>query len=406
MNNNVNLLAKRVSEDNSYRFKKIKCAKKIAKDNNTNMAIIDMGIGEPDEMAFPEVVQTLLFAAGKQENRLYADNGGNLFKKSIANYMHKVYDVKLDPYTEIIHSIGSKAALSILPACFINPGDVVLSTAPGYPIFSINTKYYGGEVYNSLLFSQNNYFPNLGEIPASILERAKILLLNYPNNPTGAFATIDFFKEAISFASKYKLLIVQDAAYSALSFGYKPLSILSIKGGKDVAIEAHTLSKAFNMTGWRIGWLCGNSMGVRAYADVKNNSDSGQFLAIQEAAATALTKTSITETIAIKYSRRMDLMIKALYKYGFTVLKPKGGFYLYTKAPKSAISSCSEKITFATPNEFSLFFIHKLLISTIPWYEAGSFIRLSATFTATSKHDEINVIDQLKSRLNTYVFEF
>ncbi len=189
----------------------------------------------------------------------------------------------IDPATHIVHSIGTKAALSILPATLINPGDVALMTTPGYPVFGTHAQYYGGEVVNLPLLEKNNFLPDLATIPAEKLRRAKALVLNYPNNPTGASATPEFFAMVVDFAKKNNLIVIHDAAYAALVFEGKPLSFLATPGAMDVGIELHSMSKGFNMTGWRLGFVAGNPLLVRAYGDVKDNTDSGQFLAIQEA---------------------------------------------------------------------------------------------------------------------------
>ncbi len=278
-----------------YKFEKIKRAKRAAMAANPKGELIDMGVGEPDEMAFPDCVDALAAAARNPENRTYADNGASLFKAAAARWMKNVCGVEgLDPEKHILHSIGSKAALSILPACFINPGDVTLMTTPGYPVFGTHAKYLGGEVFNIPLLEKNNFLPDLDSVPHDKLIRAKTLVINYPNNPTGASATPEFFARAVAFARKNNLILIHDAAYAALVFEGKPLSILATPGAMDVAVELHSMSKAFNMTGWRLGWVAGNELIVRAYADVKDNTDSGQFLAIQEACAFALEHPEIT----------------------------------------------------------------------------------------------------------------
>lgn len=388
-----------------YKFEKIKRAKQAARAAKPDMALIDMGVGEPDEMAFPEVIDTLKREAGKPENRGYADNGGMAFREAVARYMDKVFGVSLDPQSEIIHSIGSKTALSMIPAAFINPGDVVLMTVPGYPVFGTHAKYYGGEVYNLELREENHFLPDLESIPFDKLERAKVLVLNYPNNPTGASATLEFFEKVVAFAQKHSLIVLQDAAYSALIFEGKPLSIFNVPGAKDVAIELHSLSKGFNMTGWRIGWVCGNPLITKAYGDIKDNSDSGQFLAIQKAAAAALDNPGITEAIAAKYSRRMDMLVEALNTAGFQAKKPKGSFFLYTRAPKS-VTRDGVRTEFLNGEAFSQWMITEQLISTVPWDDAGHFVRFSVTFEAKGEDAERGVIEEIGKRLSPYTFEF
>ncbi|MDE0820152.1 MAG: LL-diaminopimelate aminotransferase [Opitutales bacterium] len=389
-----------------YKFEKIKRAKLAAKAERPDTPIIDMGVGEPDEMAFPEIVQALQSAVTKPENRGYADNGGSGFKTSAAKWMKDVFGVDdIDPETEIVHSIGSKAALSILPKCFINPGDVVLMTSPGYPVFGTHAQYVGGEVYNLPLTEENQFLPELETIPDNILARAKAIVVNYPNNPTGASATRIFFEKLVAFAKTNELIVVQDAAYSALIFEGEPLSFLQIPGAKDVGVELHSHSKGFNMTGWRIGFVAGNPLIVKAYATVKDNSDSGQFLAIQEAGVAALEKPWITEKIAAKYSRRMDLLVETLNELGFLATKPRGSFFLYTRAPKAA-SANDNRTEFATGEDFSQWLIRNELISTVPWDDAGSFVRFSVTFEAEGEENERQIVAEIRKRLGKYSFDF
>ncbi len=389
-----------------YKFEKIKRAKLAAKAEKPNTPIIDMGVGEPDEMAFPEVVNALQTAAAKPENRGYADNGGATFKSAAAKWMESVFGVSnIDTETEVVHSIGSKTALSLLPKCFINPGDVVLMTTPGYPVFGTHAQYLGGEVYNLPLTEENNFLPQLGNIPADILGRSKAIVVNYPNNPTGASATIQFFEELVSFAKENDLIVIQDAAYSALIFEGEPLSFLQVPGAKDVGVELHSHSKGFNMTGWRIGFVVGNPLIVKAYATVKDNSDSGQFLAIQEAAIAALENPWITEKIANKYSRRMDLLVEALNSIGFKATKPKGSFFLYTRAPVS-VEFNGNRTEFANGEDFSQWLIRNELISTVPWDDAGPFVRFSVTFEGKGEEKEQQIVAEIRERLGKYTFEF
>lgn len=389
-----------------YKFEKIKRAKRAAKEAKPDVALIDMGVGEPDEMAFPIVVKALQDAAGRPEYRGYADNGGDEFKAAAARYMSDVFGVSgIDPETEVVHSIGSKTALTMIPGCFIDPGDVVLMTVPGYPVLGTHTKYLGGQVYNMPLQADNHFLPDLDTIPADSLAKAKIMVLNYPNNPTGASATVEFFEKAVNFAKTNNLIIVQDAAYASLIFEGKPLSIFQIPGAKDVAIELHSLSKSYNMTGWRIGFVVGNPLIVKAYADMKDNSDSGQFLAIQKAAAVALGNPDITEAIAAKYSRRMSQLVDVLNQSGFSARKPKGSFFLYVAAPKAATIE-NRTVAFETGEAFSQWLIKEELISTVPWDDCGSFVRFSVTFAAQGEAAEKEVIAEIGNRLSKYSFEF
>lgn len=387
-----------------YKFEKIKRAKAAAKKDFPDIELIDMGVGEPDDMADAGIVAKLAEEAAKRENRGYADNGIVEFKEAAAKYLHDVFGVEgIDPVTEVVHSIGSKPAIAMLPSCFINPGDITIMTVPGYPIIGTHTKYLGGEVYTVQLTEENDFLPNLDAIPEEIARKAKLMYLNYPNNPTGASATKEFFAKVVDWAKKYHVVIVHDAPYAALTYdGLKPLSFLSVPGAKDVGVELHSLSKSYNMTGWRIGFVAGNPLVVKAFSDVKDNNDSGQFIAIQKAAAYGLAHPEITERIAEKYSRRHELLVNALNDLGFKAKKPKGSFFLYVEAPKGVEGGP----TFATAEDFSQFLIREKLISTVPWDDAGHFVRFSVTFIADGEDEERRVISEIKRRLGDLKFIF
>jgi LL-diaminopimelate aminotransferase len=390
-----------------YKFEKIKRAKRSALAANPGAELIDMGVGEPDEMAFPSCVTALACAAADSENRGYADNGGMPYREAAARWMKNVCGVGgIDPETQVIHSIGSKGALTVLPNCFINPGDVAIMTTPGYPVFGTHSKYLGGEVFNLPLLEKNGFLPDLTAIPPDKLKRAKTLVLNYPNNPTGASATPEFFAKVVEFAKQHNLIVIHDAAYAALVFEGKPLSFLATHGAMDVGIELHSMSKGFNMTGWRLGFVVGNPLIVRAYGDVKDNSDSGQFLAIQEACAFALDHPEITQKIAAKYSRRMGGLVEVLSHHGFAARKPKGSFFLYVRAPRSGVGKSGQRTSFAKAEDFSQWLITEKLISTVPWDDAGAYVRFSVTFIADTEAKERRVLGEIDKRLADCAFEF
>jgi len=390
-----------------YKFEKIKRAKRAAMAAHPNTEILDLGVGEPDEMAFPEVVDALCTAARKPENRGYADNGDAVLKQSAVRYLERVCGVRgINPETEVLHSIGSKAALSILPAALINPGDYVLMTTPGYPVFGTHSKYYGGLVHQLPLTAQNQFLPDLDSIPADVLKRAKALVLNYPNNPTGASATPEFFAKVVAFARQHGIVVIHDAAYAALVFEGKPLSFLATPGAKEVGVELHSASKTFNMTGWRCGFVAGNELLVKAYGDVKDNTDSGQFLAVQHAVAYGLDHPEITEKIAAKYSRRMTGLVEVLRQAGFQAQKPKGSFFLYVKAPRGAVRQDGSRIAFNNAEEISQWLITEKQISTVPWDDAGAYLRFSVTFVAKDPADETRILKEIARRLGDVKFEF
>jgi LL-diaminopimelate aminotransferase len=389
-----------------YKFERIKRAKQAARQARPDEQLIDMGVGEPDEPACSEIIEILGREAGKSENRGYTDNGIPEFKAAVARYMKNVYHVDIDPVTEVNHSIGSKSALSILPACLINPGEIALMTVPGYPVFGTHAKYYGGEVVNLPLTAENEFLPDLDRLTAEQRRRAKVLVLNYPNNPTGAGATRAFFQRVVEFAHHERLVVIHDAAYAPLVFEGEPLSLLSIPGAKDVALELHSLSKAYNMTGWRLGWVCGNSLLVRAFADVKDNTDSGQFAAIQKAGAYCLDHPEITKQIAAKYSRRMELLVATLRKHGFDAKKPFGSFFLYVSSPKSAMLRDGTRRVFENAEAFAQFLITEKLISTVPWDDVGAYLRWSVTYSAPNNEDEKRVMADIDQRLQDVKLEF
>ncbi len=403
------LFAQRIGGENFgkdttiYKFEKIKRAKKAAMDANPGKELFDLGVGEPDEMAFPGVVARMQEETAKPENRGYADNGISEFKEAAVRYMEKVFDVSgLDPETEIIHSIGAKPALAMMASVFVNPGDVTLMTVPGYPVMGTHSKWVQGEVVNLPLKEENGFLPDLDTLSEDIRKRAKLLYLNYPNNPTGATANVEFFEKVVRFAKENKIVVVQDAAYAALNFDGKPLSFLSVPGAKDVGIELHSLSKSYNMTGWRLGFVAGNPLVVSGFANVKDNYDSGQFIAIQKAGIYALDHPEITEEISAKYRRRLKKLTDVLNGVGFRAAMPKGSFYLYAKVPKGIKGGR----TFDSGEDFSQYLITEKLISTVPWDDVGHFVRFSATFAAPSQEEEERILGEIGNRLSDVDFEF
>src|SRR5436305_11816612 len=238
--------------------------------------------------------------------------------------MKRAFGVELDPVTEVNHAIGSKPALAMLPAAFINPGDVTLMTVPGYPVAGTHTRYYGGEVYNLPLREENGYYPDLAGIPADVKRRAKLLVINYPNSPTGAVATRDFYRQVIDFARTNHTVVVQDAAHLLLTYDGPPLSFLQVDGAREVGVEVHSMSKGFNMIGWRMAFVAGHPKIVQAFADIKDNSDSGQFMAVQQAARAALEHPELGDRTREKYRRRLHKPVTALNPIRFRAHMPGG----------------------------------------------------------------------------------
>jgi LL-diaminopimelate aminotransferase len=384
-----------------YKFEKIKRAKRAALEQFPQRQLLDFGIGENDDMAAEVVRQTLQAEVDKLENRGYADNGILAYKEAAARYMQREFGVKLDPVTEINHAIGSKPAFAMLPGAFINPGDVTLMTVPGYPVAGTHTKYYGGEVYPLPLLLQNNFFPDLANIPPEICRRAKLLIINYPNSPTGQVATEAFYRQVIEFAHRHQVVIVQDAAHILLTYGEKPLSFLAVKGAKEVGIEVHSMSKGFNMIGWRMGFVAGHERIVRAFADIKDNSDSGQFMAVQKAAAVALDHPEISQTVREKYRRRLEKLVKALQSIGFQARMPGGTYFLYVPAPKA----CNHR-AFLDAEDVSQFLITSQSICCVPWDDAGPYLRFSVTYQAQDESAEDALMRETVARLGALELEF
>ena len=330
----------------------------------------------------------------QRHRRVYKERGRPLHEEA-------VLASRLDPVTEVNHAIGSKPALAMLPACFINPGDVTLMTVPGYPVAGTHTKYYGGDVHSLPLTAENDFFPDLAGIPADIKKRAKLLVINYPNSPTGKTATTDFYKRVIDFAREHRVLVVQDAAHILLSFDGPPLSFLQVDGAREVGVEIHSMSKGFNMIGWRMAFVAGHPKIVQAFADVKDNSDSGQFMAIQHAAAAALDDATIPQKIQAKYRRRMKKLVAALGKVGFQAKMPGGSYFLYVKAPKG----CGDR-SFANGEEASQFLIHEQSVICVPWDNAGPYLRFSATYLADTEAQEDALMAETVSRLGRLALRF
>jgi len=377
-----------------YKFEKIKRAKRQALAEHPERQLLDFGIGENDDMAPQQVRDALDREADRVENRGYADNGIAAYKEAAAEFMQREFGVPLDPVTEVCHCIGSKPAYAMLPACFINPGDITLMTVPGYPVAGTWTKYLGGEVVRLPLLQSNGFFPDLKGISADVKKRAKLLVINYPNSPTGAVATEDFYKRVIDFAHENQIVIVQDAAHIMLSYEGAPRSFLQTPGAKEVGVEVHSMSKGFNMIGWRLGFVAGHPKIVQAYADVKDNSDSGQFMAIQQASAAALRDASIPLMVRAKYDRRLRKLVAALKEAGFVANMPGGTYFLYTPSPKSA----GER-TFANAEEASQYLIHEQSVCCVPWDDAGAFLRFSVTYIAKDEAEEDALMRETVARL-------
>jgi len=365
--------AKRIDQIPPYLFAEID--KKKEEMRQKGMDLIDLGIGDPDLPTPKPIIEQLKKAAEDPRHHRYPSYEGMIeFRGAAARWFEKRFHIRFDPKTEILALIGSKEGIAHIPLAFVNPGDYVLVPSPGYPVYRVSTLFAGGVPYFLPLLKKNGFLPKLSEIPEEVAEKAKLLFLNYPNNPTSAIADRSFFEEAVAFARRHQIIVCHDAAYSELAFdGYRPPSFFEIEGAKEVGIEFHSLSKTFNMTGWRIGFAVGNARIISGLGRVKTNIDSGLFQAIQEAGIVALNHfdTPIPQIIQI-YERRRDVMVKGLREIGLGLEPPKATFYLWIQVPGGYTSA-----------QFATLLIEKAGIVATPgngFGEAGEgYIRMALT---------------------------
>ena len=332
--------SRRISELPPYLFAEIDRRKREALSRGVDL--IDLGIGDPDIPTPASVVEKLLEGASKPANHRYPSSSGmGEFREAVANWYQGRFNVKLDPAKEVVSLIGSKEGIGNMAVAFVDPGDIVLVASPCYPVYHIGTAFNGGKNYFLPLKKENNFLPDLESIPADVARQAKLLWINYPNNPTAAVADRDFYKRVIDFANKNNVIVCHDAAYTEMGYdGYKPMSFLEVEGAREVGIEFHSLSKTFNMTGWRIGMAVGNPELVGGLAQAKSNLDSGIFQAVQEAGIEAL---KLGESIVAPnrkiYQERRDILVEGLRAVGLECDKPKATFYVWVSCPKGLSSA-------------------------------------------------------------------
>lgn len=323
-----------------YLFKEIDRQKEEVRESGVD--IIDLGVGDPDMPTPPHIIEALNKAALDPANHKYPSyTGMDDFNRAVARWYKRRFNVDLDYKKEIVTLIGSKEGIAHIPLAFINPGDVALVTSPGYPVYNIGVRFAGGQTYFMDLIKENNFLPDLGAVPREIAGKAKIMFINYPNNPTAAVATGEFFEETVAFAETNNIIVCHDAAYTEMAFdGYKPKSFLETAGAKDVGIEFHSLSKTYNMTGWRIGFAVGKAEVIQALGQVKSNIDSGAFQAIQIAGIAAMEgdQTCLNE-INKEYASRRDILVNGLAALGFSVERSKATFYLWIEVPNGYSST-------------------------------------------------------------------
>jgi LL-diaminopimelate aminotransferase len=327
-------LSKKIKSLPPYLFLEIDKAKRIARAEGRD--IIDLGVGDPDQSTPKHIIEALCQASRDPSTHHYAlDQGMPALRRSIEGWYKRRFNVNLDPESEILPLIGSKEGIAHFPLAFLNTGDYSLVPDPCYPPYKGGTILAGGKPYLMGLLESNSFLPDLKKIPLSIRNKAKLIYINYPNNPTGATAEKDFYREVVKFARKNKIIVVSDLAYSEMAYdGYRPSSFLEVEGARDIAIEFHSLSKTYNMTGWRIGWACGNADLVAALAKVKSNIDSGRFSAIQLAGIAALEgPQEYLSQMCNLYRERRDVLINGLKSLGWQAQAPKATFYVWVKIP-------------------------------------------------------------------------
>ncbi|MGI5822556.1 MAG: LL-diaminopimelate aminotransferase [Dethiobacteria bacterium] len=317
--------------------------KKVKQAQQKGIDVIKLGIGDPDSPTPAYIIQRMQAEVAKPANHSYPpDEGVREFKEAVAAYYRRRHGVELDPQSEVVPLIGSKEGIAHISFCFTDPGDINLVPDPGYPVYSIGTLFAGGTSHTMPLQEENGFLPALENIPAETAARAKLLFLNYPNNPTGAIAPLEFFEKVAAFARKNNLLVCHDAAYSEIAFdGYRPKSFLEAAGGKDVGLEFGSLSKTFNMTGWRIGYAVGNAAAVEALYRFKTNIDSGLFKAVQYAGLEALTNPQMEpflDKLRQKYQNRRDIVLQALREAGWPLQTPQATFYIWAPVPQGFTS--------------------------------------------------------------------
>lgn len=383
-------IAQRLKNLPPYLFAELDKLKQEALAKGKNL--IDLGIGDPDTPTPQHIIERLYETANDPKNHKYATNLGMWeLRQAMADWYKKRFTVKLDPDTEVLPLIGSKEGISHIPLAFLNPGDVSLVPDPCYPPYKSGTVLAGGVPYLMPLLPENNFLPVLDDIDYQVAMRAKLMFLNYPNNPTTACAEKEFFKQAIEFAGENNIIICHDAAYSEIYFdGYKPMSFLEMGGAKEVGIEFHSLSKTYNMTGWRIGFVVGNKEIIKHLAHVKSHIDSGIFRAVQFASIVALSSENHLSELLNIYKNRRDVLVDGLNALGWKLEKPKATFYVWAPVPPGYTSM-----------ELSMTLLDKCGIVATPGVGFGQngegFIRFALTVDVERIKEAIERIKKLHS---------
>ncbi len=382
--------ATRIEKLPPYLFAEI--SRKIAEKRAQGIDVISFAIGDPDLPTPPHVIAALKEAADDPANHRYPETEGlPELRQAIARWYGWRFGVELDPQREVLPLIGSKEGIGHIALCFIDPGDVALVPDPGYPVYAVGTMFAGGEAYYLPLREENDFLPDLDAVPAEVARRAKLLWLNYPNNPTGAVADGEFFERAVAFARRQGLAVLHDGPYSEVAFdGYRPLSFLEAEGAREVGIEFHSLSKTYNMTGWRIGMAVGNASIIDALMRVKSNLDSGVPQAIQRMAIAALQgdQGCIEEHNRV-YQRRRDRLVAALTGLGLRVRPPKASLYLWARVPEGLTSL-----------EFATRLLEEAAVVVTPGTGYGpsgeGYVRLSLTLADERLEEGVRRLESLR----------
>ncbi len=365
--------AERIRKVPPYLFAEID--KKVAQAKAAGKDVISLGIGDPDLPTPGYIIDELVKEAHNPANHQYPSYEGMFaFRSAVAEWCRKRFGITLDPASEVLTLIGSKEGIAHLPLAFVDPGDIVLIPDPGYPVYKVATLFAGGEPYPFKLLPERGFLPDFSTIPSNIAKRAKMIFLNYPNNPTAAVADLSFFKEAVDFAKSYDIIVAHDNAYSEVAYdGYCPASFLQAEGAMDVGVEFNSLSKPFNMTGWRIGFAYGNKDIIAGLSIIKTNVDSGVFQAIQYAGIKALQENKGTDELNAVYTRRRNMVVETFNEMGWKLDKPKATFYIWAPVPE----------TYGSSVEFAAAMLEKAGVVITPgigYGEAGNgYFRISIT---------------------------
>jgi len=351
--------------------------------------IINLGIGDPDLPTPAPIVERMQQAVTDPQHHQYPSSSGMLsFRTAVAGWYQRRFNVTVDPKSEVVTLIGSKEGIGHVPMAFIDPGDVVLVPSPGYPVYPVSASFAGGIAHEMPLLKQNGFLPDLDAIPPDVARKAKLMFLNSPNNPTSVIADVTFFSRVIAFAKEHHVIVCHDAAYSEIFYdGLRPSSFLEAEGAMDVGIEFHSLSKTFNMTGWRIGFAVGRAEVIAGLSQIKSNMDSGQFQAVQEAGITALESDDrLTAGLRAIYQERRDVLVAGLRNLGLEFDPPSATFYVWIEVPKGYTSA-----------SFTAHLLEKAGIVTTPGNGFGSpgegYIRMALT---TTKERLAEAVDRLK----------